>query len=101
MIPIAPNAISRIACWTSSALTTGPTFVSTRTSSMGPNFCSSAARSWTSCPLSVLLPEPGGAETPAAAAGAVEPDANGEPDAAGEPEGAADGDAAGDGDATG
>ena len=77
MIAIAPKAMSRMACWTSSALTTGPTLVSTSTSSIGPKRASRAVRSTASLPLSVSLPLPEVGEAAAAAAGTGDPEAAG------------------------
>ncbi len=97
---------SRIACWVSSELITGPTVVRLRCASIGPRAASSAVTSVPISPVRVTPPgtgvgegeglglgdAAGDAEAPAAAA---EPDAAGladapaEPDAAGEADGAA------------
>src|SRR6187431_2149217 len=63
MMPTAPMRMSRNVCWISSALTTGPTDVSSRVSSMGPKAASRAAWTGLSGPdtADVAAPVPGDA----------------------------------------
>src|SRR5487761_1914271 len=102
-MPSDPISTSRIACWVSSELITGPTVVRLRCASIGPRAASSAVTSVPISPVRVTPPGTGVGEGEGlglgdAAGDADAPAAAAEPDAAGLADAPADADAAGEAD---